>query len=66
MGIVTRIKQYRQVQVANVLGAMGYYWTPYKRRPHNIEKMVEDLPRHVLEVVEHKLKRYDQLNRHHA
>ena len=59
MGLVRKMKQYTQIQVANVMGAMGYYWEPHKRRPHNIEKMVQGLPRVKLEEIVEKLKRYD-------
>jgi hypothetical protein len=53
------MKKYSHIQVANILNAMGYYWKNHRRRPHNIEKMVEGLPRCVLEVIVLKLKRYD-------
>lgn len=59
MGLVRTMKKYNERQVANILNAMGYYWKNPKRRPKNIEKMVEGLPRCELEVIVHKLKRYD-------
>ena len=55
MRLVREMKKYSHIQVANVMGAMGYYWSPSKHRPHNIEKMVEGLPRHVLETIVSKL-----------
>jgi hypothetical protein len=50
------MKKYTHIQVANVLGDIGYYWKNPKRRPHSIEKMVEGLPRPVLELIVNKLK----------
>ena len=59
MGLVRTIKKYNERQVANILNEMGYCWKNPKRRPKNIEKMVEGLPRCDLEAIVQKLKRYD-------
>lgn len=56
---VRQMKKYSHIQVANILGAIGYYWKSPKHRPHSIEKMVEGLPLPVLELIVEKLKRYD-------
>ena len=48
MRFVRKIKSYNEIQVANILSELGYFWKNPKRRPKNIEKMVEGLPRHVL------------------
>ena len=57
MRFVRKIKSYNEIQVANILSELGYFWKNPKRRPKNIEKMVEGLPRHVLEVIVKKLER---------
>lgn len=59
MHLVRVMRRYSEIQVANILAEMGYYWSPTKRRPKNIEKMVQGLPRCDLEVIVQKLKRYD-------
>lgn len=60
MKLVHQMKQYSHIQVANVMGAIGYRWGNPRRRPHNVEKMVEGLPRPVLELIVNKLKRYGE------
>lgn len=57
MHLVRKIKSYNEIQVANILSELGYFWKNPKRRPNNIEKMVESLPRHVLEAIVKKLER---------
>ena len=47
-GIVRAIKKYNHVRVANAVHSAGYRWKNPFRRPHNIEKMLERLPRHDL------------------
>ena len=47
-GIVRAIKKYNHVRVANAVYSAGYRWKNPFRRPHNIEKMLERLPRHDL------------------
>lgn len=49
MKLVRAIKKYDHVKVANALWELGYEWRNPHRRPTNVEKMVEDLPRHELE-----------------
>lgn len=47
-GVVRSIKKYNHVRVANAVHSAGYRWKNPFRRPHNIEKMLERLPRHDL------------------
>ena len=44
-GIVRNIKRFDSTQVANAMYFMGYRWDNPKRRPTNIERMVEGLSR---------------------
>lgn len=45
MHIVREMKKYGHVRVANAMFALGWIWTNPNRRPHNIERMVQGLPR---------------------
>jgi hypothetical protein len=54
-GIVKRIKHHHHIYVANALFALGYRWPNPKRRPTNIERMLEGLPRDVLLAVLHRI-----------
>lgn len=43
--IVRSIKKYHHVRVANAMSALGWGWKNPKRRPTNIERMLEGVPR---------------------
>ena len=46
MHIVRNIKRnFNQIQVANAMYDLGYYRERLGNRPHNIDKMLEGLPR---------------------
>lgn len=45
MHVVREIKKYGDILVANAMHKIGWTWQNPKRRPTNIEKMVEGLPR---------------------
>lgn len=49
MHLVREMKKYGHVRVANAMYAIGYSWP--RRRPTNIERMVEGVPRCALEQI---------------
>lgn len=51
MKLVRQMKEYGDIRVANALYGLGYRSANPRRRPTNIEKMVEGLPRHVLQSI---------------
>lgn len=57
MHLVRAMKQYGEVRVANAMYACGWAWKSPKRRPKNIERMVEGLARCDLERVLAELRR---------
>jgi hypothetical protein len=44
MHLVREMKKYGDVRVANALSECGWTWKNPRRRPKNIERMVEGLP----------------------
>lgn len=55
MHIVREMKKFGHVRVANTMFALGWRWR--KRRPINIERMVQGLPRCHLEQILNMLQR---------
>ena len=57
MHLVRAMKQYSDVRVANAMSACGWSWKNPRCRPHNIERMVDGLPRCELERILNVLRR---------
>lgn len=45
MHLVREMKKHGDIRVANAMFACGWTWKNPRRRPKNIERMVEGLPR---------------------
>ena len=56
MGLVREMKKYGDTRVAYAMYSCGYRWRVRRRRPTNIERMVEGLPRCELERILQALK----------
>lgn len=56
MHLVREMKKYGHVQVANAIYAVGYRFRNPNCIPHNIEKMLQGLPRIVLARILNKLR----------
>jgi len=57
MHIVREMKKYSDIRVANAMYKLGWFWKKPKRRPTNIVRMVEGLPRCDLERILAELRR---------
>lgn len=45
---VRRLRQFHHIHVGNAINECGWHWRNPKRRPTNIEKMINGLPRPVI------------------
>ena len=57
MHLVREMKKYGDVRVANALSECGWTWKNPRRRPKNIERMTEGMPRCELERILNALRR---------
>jgi hypothetical protein len=51
MHIVREIKKYHHTQVADALYEIGFVWKYWKRRTHNIDKMLTGMAKCHLEII---------------
>jgi hypothetical protein len=53
--LVKLIKRFHHTTVANVMYELGWRWHNPKRRPHNVERMLEGLSKNDLERIHQRL-----------
>lgn len=63
MHLVREMKEFGDVRVANAMFSLGWEWRNPRRRPTNIDRMVQGLPRCELVKILNVLRKRAKLNR---